>query len=189
MSYPTSPVFSGIKLKSHHYNVRSESIAGRSQSRSLGGQRWEFSAKYPVLTREQFQPVFAYSVSTGGTASFVLTPPVISDKSGDASGSGTVDGGQVKGDSTIVLQGLSGTLKAGDMLAFSNHTKVYMITADKTGSGIVNIAPALVGTLTDNELVTFDAVPFTVRMKNDVQEMTVRPGQLYTYEIDFIEVV
>ena len=189
MSYPTSPVFSGIKLRSRNYNVRSESIAGRTQSRSLGGQRWEFSAKYPTLTRAQFQPVFAFAAANAGVGAFEMTPPVISDKSGNASGPVTCNGGSSKGDTTVPLTGLSGTLKAGDVIKFANQTKVYMIVADLAGSGTLTITPPLVTGVVGGEGVTYDSVPFRVRLMEDVQEFTVSPGKFYSYEVDFVESV
>ena len=62
MSYPTSPEFSAIKVESQHSNVRTETRSGRTQVRSLGAQRWAFTAQYNDMTREEFAPVYAFVV-------------------------------------------------------------------------------------------------------------------------------
>jgi len=62
-TYPTTPEFQAINLESRHNNVMSETVSGRMQVRTLGGQRWSFTAKYNPMTREEFQPVFAFVMS------------------------------------------------------------------------------------------------------------------------------
>jgi hypothetical protein len=77
------------------------------------------------------------------------------------------------GDTSVTVDGMTGTLKAGDFIKFNGHSKVYMVVADATasaGSATLTIEPPLRENLSDNEVITYDGVEFTVRLTNDVQE-------------------
>lgn len=189
-TYPTTPEFQAIGLESRHSNFTSESISGKMQVRALGGQRWAFTAKYNPMTRAEFNPVYAFVISQQGMlGEFTITPPVIGSTSGNATGTMLVNGATASGTTTVPVDGFTGILKAGDMIKFANHTKVYMVTADRDGAGDMTIEPALVSNLSDNEAVTFNSVPFTMRLSNDVQAYSLNQNEYYEYELDMIEVL
>lgn len=189
-TYPADPVFNGVGFNSVHYNLSSTSVSGRTQVRNIGGQRFEFSATYPALTRTQFAPVMAFIMAQRGMAeTFTVVLPEISTKSGSASGTVQTVGADVIGQTSIAIDGLSGTLKAGDVIKFANHTKVYMIVSDLTGSGTLSIQPGLREATANDTVITYDDVPFTVRLNNDVQEYDLGLSSLVNYEVDFIEAI
>lgn len=190
MTYPTDPEFSAVNVESRHANIRSETRSGRTQVRSIGAQRWSFTAKYNDLTRDEFAPVYAYIMATGGGVdAFEIVPPVISDSSGDISGTMLVNGNHLAGDNTISVDGFSGTIKAGDFVRFSSHTKVYMVTQDLTGAGTLNISPALISGASDGIVVDYSNVTFTMRVVNDVQKFSLSGYDRYQYEVDMLEVI
>lgn len=190
MTYPTDPEFAAVNVDSQHANIRSETRSGRTQVRSIGSQRWSFTAKYNQLTREQFAPVYAFILSTGsGVSSFEIVPPVISSTSGSASGSVRANGSRAVGHTDIPIDGLTGTLKAGDFIKFESHSKVYMVTSDITGAGTLSFTPALIAAVTDNQLITYNNVPFTMRIANNVQRFSLSGFDRYEYEVDMIEVI
>lgn len=192
-TYPQSPSFNAIGFRSVSYNVTSTTISGRTQSRNIGGQRFEFSASHPNMTRAEFAPINAFIMRQNGSLeTFQIVLPEISKKSGNASGSVVVDGAHSIGDKTINVSGLTGTLKAGDMIKFADHTKVYMIVSDATGvagDATVSIEPGLREALDNAEAVTYDDVPFTVRLENDTQEYSAGLSSLVTFEVDMIEAI
>ena len=189
-TYPTTPIFSTIGFKSVNYNLSSQSISGRTQVRNIGGQRFEFSAQYTRMTRSEFAPILVFTMAQRGSAeTFTIVLPQISSKSGDASGTILVNGAADIGATTVGVDGVTGTLKAGDMVKFANHSKVYMLTADRAGDGNISIQPALRVAVPNDNAVTFDGVPFTVRLNNDVQEFNLGSASLVDYEIDMIEAV
>jgi hypothetical protein len=189
-TYPTTPIFSTIGFKSVNYNLSSQSISGRTQVRNIGGQRFEFSAQYTRMTRSEFAPILVFTMAQRGSAeTFTIVLPQISSKSGDASGTILVNGAADIGATTVGVDGVTGTLKAGDMVKFANHSKVYMLTADRAGNGNISIQPALRVAVPNDNAVTFDSVPFTVRLNNDVQEFNLGSASLVDYEIDMIEAV
>ena len=189
-TYPTTPVFNSVGFNSVNYNLSSTSVSGRTQVRNIGGQRFEFSASYPSLTRAEFAPVMAFIMSQRGMAeTFNIVLPEISSKSGDATGLVLTSASEAIGQTTISVDGFTGTLKAGDIIKFDNHSKVYMVVSDLTGAGDLQIQPALRVAVSDNTVITYDNVPFTVRLNNDVQEYTLGLASLVDYEVDFIEAV
>ena len=122
---------------------------------------------------------------------FQVSLPDIKDAKGNVSGTVLVDGAHTAGDTTITVDAMTGTLKAGDFVKFANHSKVYMVVADVTADGsndaTLTIEPPLRSNLANNEAVTYDGVQFTVRLSNDVQQFKTSVIDQYTFELDFIE--
>lgn len=190
-TYPSSPGFTAVGFKIKTYSLKSESISGRIQVRNIGSSKFEFSASYPPMTASEFNPVLAFvTAQEGMKETFQITLPQISYKTGNASGAVRVNTGTALsvGTGLVPIDGLSGTLKAGDMIKFSGHSKVYMVKSDLTGNGDLDITPTLQATVADDAVVTYDAVPFTVRLSNSVQEFSVDVSGHRSYEVDFIEV-
>jgi len=189
-TYPSDPEFQAIGLTSSHANLVSETRSGRLQVRSIGSQRWSFTARYNPMTRAEFNPVYAFIMSQQGQlGTFQIVPPVISDATGNVSGTMRANGTHSIGDSTISVDGISGTIKAGDLVKFNGHSKVYMVTQDRTGAGTMNIEPALVETVSNNETIDYDGVAFTMRLNNDVQSFSLESNEYYTFEVDMVEVL
>jgi hypothetical protein len=188
-TYPATPEFQAVNIKSTHNNLRSVTVSGRVQVRTIGGQKWEFSAKYNPMTREEFQPVFAFTTSQQGSlGTFTIVPPVVGSTSGTATGTALVNGSASVGATSVPVDGFTGTIKAGDFVKFP-HSKVYMVTADRDGAGNISIEPALVTALVDGNQMEYNDVAFTMRLRNDVQQYGLSRFEYYTYEVDMEEVL
>lgn len=186
--YPSKPAFRAVRFISRDYNLSSESVSGRKQVRHLGGQRFEFSAKYPPMKRTAFMPVIAFITSQRGQrGTFTITLPVLSFSNGTATGTMLSNGGGSIGDSTIAVDGFTGVLPAGSLIKFNGHTKAYMTTADRSGAGTLSFTPPLVESVSNNEAIVYNGVELTVRLKNDVQEFDLGLGRIFSYEVDFEE--
>ena len=131
-----------------------------------------------------------------GKENFTIIPPEIEDARGNASGTILVNGTHAVGDTTINVDAMTGTFKSGDFVSFASHTKVYMVVADVTADGsneaTLTIEPPLITALTNDSVVTYDNVPFTVHLTNDIQEFgTVGADKdgnlLYQFEFDVEE--
>ena len=189
-TYPITQSFNAVGFTSVFYNLSSTSLSGRTQVRNIGGQRFEFTATYPTLTRSEFAPIAAFIMAQRGMAEeFTIVLPEISYKSGNATGTVRTDGVEAIGQTSISIDGLSGTLKAGDMIKFSTHNKVYMIVSDRAGNGQLTIQPSLISAVPNNTIITYDDVPFTVRLNNDVQAYDLGLASMVDYEVDFIEAI
>lgn len=189
-TFPSSPGFTAINFRSTNYNLSSTSLSGRTQVRGLGSQRWEFSASFPPMERSEYGPVNAFLIKQRGMLeSFQIIIPEVSTKSGTATGTLTANGAVSVGATSFTVAGLTGTLRAGDVFKFAGHSKVYMITADRSGAGSVSFEPPLQYGAANAEGVTYTDVPFTVRLNNDVQEFSYALDRTVSYEIDMIEVI
>ena len=190
MTYPTDPEFQSINFRSNNFVSTSESINGKIKVRAIGAQRWEFTASYDRLTKAEAGIVSAYIISQGGRfGEFQIQPTEIGSTRGTATGVVEANGAHTAGDKTIAITGLgaSETLLRGDLVKFAGHNKVYMVTEDLTGDGTLTIYPALVENVADNEDLTYNNVPFTVRLANDIQSYEVNANNQYNVEVDFIE--
>jgi len=196
-AFPTSPISNGINIKSNQTTIVSTAINGRRQARQLQNQRWSMTVSFPPMTRASFAPIFAFiTAQRGRKESFTYTPPIIDDALGTETGSVLVNGVHAVGDTTIAMDAFAGDgagrFKAGDFLKFASHDKVYMVVSDVTSSSnaaTVTIEPPLTTALANDSAVTYDSVPFTVALKNDIQEFVIGQDALYRYELDFIEVI
>jgi hypothetical protein len=187
-TYPASPEASSIKISSLKFNLMSESLSGRRQVRGIGGQRWALTASYNPMTRADFMPVFAFIVAQNGQfETFTFVPPIVGTTAGTGTGTVTTNTSVAIGATTVSLTGLTGSLKAGDYVKFANHTKIYMLVADRVGAGTVEIQPPLVAAVASGQGVTYNNVPFTVRLNNDLQQYSLSGFELYTYEVDLVE--
>mgnify|MGYP003636820586 FL=1 len=189
-TYPASPIFASVGFKSVYYNLSSQSLSGRTQVRNIGGQRFEFSASYSRLLRSEFTPVLAFVMSQRGMAeTFSIVLPEISSTSGTATGTVRTNGTSPIGDKTIAVDGFTGLLKAGDVIKFASHSKVYMVTQDRSGAGDLSIEPGLEAVVANDTVITYNDVPFLVRLNNDIQEYNIGSASLVDFDVDFIESV
>ena len=189
-TYPTSPVFTSANFRSEFFNLSSQTISGRTQVRNIGGQRFAFSAAYPPMTRAEFAPVMGFIMAQRGMAeTFTIVLPEVSSSSGSVFGTIYSAAAGSIGDTSIAVDGFTGTLRAGDVFKFTNHTKVYMATSDVTSTGTLSFQPSLVSDVPDNLVMIHNNVPFTVRINNDVQEYSIATDLSYSYEVDFIEAI
>ena len=134
-----------------------------------------------------------------GKENFTIIPPEIEDSRGSETGTVLVNGVHAIGDTTIAMDAFAGDgagrFKAGDILKFASHNKVYMVISDVTSSSnaaTVTIEPPLITALADDSVVTYNDVPFTVHLTNDIQEFGVvgadKDGNLlYQFELDVEE--
>lgn len=190
-TYPTTPEFRSMNFSSEQKTITSTTDSGKMFSVQIDGQRFKFSASYPPMSRTDFAPVLAFIMKQRSQKeTFQIALPDLKNAKGDVSGTVLVNGSHSAGDTTITVDAMTGTLKAGDLIKFA-HSKVYMIVSDVTADGsneaTLTIEPPLREALADDSSVTYDGVEFTVRLTNDIQQFNVALDNLYRFEVDFIE--
>ena len=172
-TFPTNPNFSSINFKDNRPTLINQTLSGKRQVRQIGAQYFSFTVQMPPMQREKGQEIFAFlQAQKGRSGTFQITPPL--DNLGLAKDETDilVNGAHVVGDSTIAMDGFTvgqaGVLKAGDLIKFANHSKVYMVSYDVDhDSAAVTISPPLVTALTNNLAVTVNKPLFTVYLEND----------------------
>jgi len=194
-AFPISTAkFESLGIKSIQNTIISKTVSGKKLARQIDGQRWGFTARVITAKRSDvYGDLMAFIVKQrSGKENFTIIPPEVEDARGTASG--IPHGTASAGDTSITLGGTgTGTLKAGDMIKFANHDKVYMVVADQSdiSTGTLTIEPPLT-TAVSSSNITFDNVPFTVHLTNDVQEFGVAGADkdgnaLYQFEFDVEE--
>jgi len=197
----SSAKFESLGIRSIQNTIISKTVSGKKLARQIDNQRFAFTVRIVTATRSDvYGELMAFIIKQrSGKENFTIIPPEVEDARGNESGTVLVNGVHAVGDTTIAMDGHNndGTHKfrAGDFLKFASHNKVYMVVADVTSSSnasTVTIEPPLLTALADDSVVTYDNVPFTVHLTNDIQEFgvvgTANDGALlYQFEFDVEE--
>ena len=194
-AFPISSAnFQTMGIRSDQNTIISKSQSGKKLARQIDGQRFGFTAKIITAKRSDvYGELMAFIMKQRSQKeNFTIIPPEIENARGTASG--TPHGTASAGATSITLGGTgTGTLLSGDYIKFANHDKVYMVVADQSdiSTGTLTIEPPLT-TAVSSSNITYDNVPFTVYLTNDVQEFgTVGADKdgnvLYQYELDLEE--
>jgi hypothetical protein len=193
--------FETLGIKSIQNTIISKSQSGKKLARQIDNQRFGFTASIITAKRSDvYGELMGFIVKQrSGKENFTIIPPEIEDARGTETGTVLVNGVHAVGDTTIAMDGFAGDgagrFKTGDFIKFASHDKVYMVVADATSSSnacTVTIEPPLITALADDSVVTYDNVPFTVHLTNDIQEFGVvgadKDGNLlYKFEFDVEE--
>ena len=194
----SSAKFQSLGIKSIQNTIISKSVSGKKLARQIDSQRFGFTAQIITAKRSDvYGELMAFIIKQRSSKeNFTIIPPEVTNARGDVSGTVLVNGDHAVGDTTITVDAMTGTLKAGDFIKFAGQDKVYMVVADVTADGsneaTLTIEPPLLTALADDEEVTYDNVPFTVYLTNDIQEFGVAGADkdgnaLYQFEIDVEE--
>ena len=193
--------FETLGIKSIQNTIISKSVSGKKLARQIDNQRFGFTIRIVTGTRSDvYGELMAFIMKQRSSKeNFTIIPPEIEDARGNESGTVLVNGVHAVGDTTIAMDAHHNNnphaFKAGDFIKFASHSKVYMVVADvqaSSNASTVTIEPPLLTALADDSAVTYDNVPFTVHLTNDIQEFgavgTAKDGAfLYQFEFDVEE--
>ena len=197
----SSAKFSTLGIKSIQNTIISKSLSGKKLARQIDNQRFAFTVNIITGTRSSiYGELMAFIMQQrSGKENFTIIPPEIEDARGHETGTVLVNGVHAIGDTTIAIDGhqnnSANAFRAGDFIKFASHDKVYMIVSNVTpvsNASTITIEPPLLIALTNNSTVTYDNVPFTVHLTNDIQEFGVVDvatdgALLYQFQFDVEE--
>ena len=197
-AFPISTAkFESLGIRSIQNTIISKTVSGKKLARQIDNQRFSFTVQIVTAKRSDvYGELMAFIMKQrSGKENFTIIPPEIEDARGNETGTVLVNGSHAVGDTTIAMDAHHNdnphAFKAGDFIKFASHTKVYMVVADvqaSSNASTVTIEPPLIATVADDSVVTYDNVPFTVYLTNDIQEFGVsgvsNDGKLY-YEYQF----
>ena len=194
--FPTSPNFRSLNFKDNRPNLLNQTLSGKRQVRQIGSQYFSFTVQMPPLQQEKAQEVFAFlQKQKGSFETFTIQAPL--DNLGASKSETDILSrlGHSAGDFEIEIDGFSqttGALKAGDLIKFDSHSKVYMVAEDANASGgqaTVTISPPLVTSISGNDPVTVNKPSFTVYLEsNEIMYSTDASG-FYSISFDVREVI
>lgn len=165
------------------------------------GHRWEITIGTKPMQRAEWQKLLAFhGQQRGQYNTFSYTSVAMASPLGSLSGSTysvTVSGTSHSASGTTVaftgLPNSSVVLKAGDLLKFANHAKVYAVestsvTSSTSGTATATVFPELVSALTNGEAVTYQNVPFTMAFAEDAPKWPVEVTELMEMQLSLQEV-
>jgi len=190
---PITPGFSSIDVIPSNMVITEYSESGKVESRNTGGTGLSFKITYGVMNRSMFMPVWAFLLKQKGSfESFTFIDPSTATPQGIATGTPLVVGAHTAGDETIATDGWTasqtGILLAGDVLKFGGHNQVYHLTddadSDGAGASTLSIYPPLEEALANNESITVNDVPYTVKLVGDISERKTSAPSLIRYSFE-----
>jgi len=199
LTNPNQIGFKSMNFQGVNNTAFTQSNSGRTIRKGTATLLWRATLEFPFYTQDQFREIQAFqSQARGRLNDFTVELPGISDRKATASVSTMTAKDVSDVGSTAVDVALTGwtsgtILKAGDVIKFSNHSKVYMVTGDVTpdsaGDVQINFEPALITAVTISTTVTFNNVPFKMIMTNDIQEYQYNTDGTVNYRMDVQEAI
>ena len=193
--YPTNPNFSAFNFQDNRPSLINQTLSGKRQVRQIGGQYFSFSVQMPLLNQSDYQTFYSFlQKQKGMTDEFQIQYPINNLGASNLETDILVNGAKSVTDDSIVMDGFSTTtnaLRAGDLIKFNGHSKVYMVADNVNASGgsaTVNISPPLVANVANNELVKVNRPLFTVYITGDTMYSTSATG-FYTIGFEVREIV
>ena len=184
-TFPTTIKPSSLSLQDVRPNLINQSVSGKRVTRKYGSQYYLLDISLPPLSKDDAMDVFAFlKKQQNSFDKFDFTYPITNRGANISQTDIVVNGSHSVGDNTIALSGFdnstSNVLKAGDLIKFANHTKIYMVeadlTSDSSGNATVTISPSIIDTLANSEAVTVDQPNFKVYLNSDVLYTTDASG-------------
>jgi hypothetical protein len=194
--FPTDPNFRSLVFTDNRPILLNQTLSGKKSARQIGAQYFSFTVQMPPVDQLKAQEIFAFlSKQKGGFENFTIAAPLDNKGNSHSETDILVNGATSAGASAVPMDGFSHTnhaLRAGDLIKFAGHTKVYMVQDEVTaagGSATVNIQPNLVANVADNEAVTTNKPLFNVYLANDEIRYTTDISGFYNISFDVREVI
>ena len=195
-TFPTSPNFQALAFQDNRPTLINQTLSGKRQVRQIGGQYFTFTVSMPPMEQLEAQAIFAFLQKQKGMfETFLVGYPLNNKGTSHSETDILVVGAQSAGDAAIASDGFSHTnnaLRAGDLIKFANHSKVYMVTDDITASGgaaSITISPPLVAAVADNEAITVNKPQFTVYLSTGEISYSTDASGFYSISFEVREVV
>ena len=118
-AFPISTAsFETMNFRSIQNTIISKSQSGKKLARQVDGQRFGFTAKIIIAKRDEvYGSLMAFIVKQrSGKENFTIIPPELKNAKGHENGTVLVNGVHAVGDTTITVDAMTGTLKAGDFI-------------------------------------------------------------------------
>lgn len=136
-------ILAPLSITSNQPIYETDTVSLSKQRASQGAQRWELS--FATVTSESTEADMLVGMITGlATTSTMIMPQIPSVVKGNTAGvSLVISAGVAAGLSSVTVVS-DGIIKKGSFIKFSNHDKLYMVTADvAAGTVPVSIYPSL----------------------------------------------
>jgi hypothetical protein len=190
-----SVAFTTMEVRNNTPTIVTTSISGLENRTQVGTQYWGFTATFQNLSDAERRQIMGFLMTKRGSLyPFTINlPEPFEDSTGNYAPSFTASTGAA-GATTVtatILTSGANVFKSGDFVTFSNHKKLYMVTADATASGTAltfTVFPAL-RTSVAAATVTHKNVEMYVKCSSDQLSFSSDPNLFASMDIDFVEVI
>jgi hypothetical protein len=185
---PTTIGFESIELRAVNATITSQSpFSYKQQVISHTGQRWEASVSIPSVLRDLAEPWAAFLTALKGqTGTFLLGDPLSATPRGTVS-SCTLTG--TAGDESVTVT-MTGSLLAGDYIQLGSGTtaRLHKVLVDQTGSGTLEIWPALRSTYSSATVTTTNAKG-VFRLNQNMSSWQISNANSYGIAFEAVEAI
>jgi hypothetical protein len=197
-AFPTTKKPKTINFMSNRPTSTAYTLSGKRSTKLFGAQYFTLAVEMPFMKQNEFQEYYSFLVAQkGGFETFTFEYPLDNQGADKDQTDILVNTSQSAGDNTIAMDGFSvstsNVLKAGDLIKFNGHDKVYMVTADASsgtlGESTVTIEPPLQSNVANNEAVTVNKPSFKVALVQDDVLFTTDASGFFALSFDLREVL
>ena len=185
---PTTIGFESIELRAVNATITSQSpFSYKQQVISHTGQRWEASVSIPSVLRDLAEPWVAFLTALKGqTGTFLLGDPLSATPRGTVS-SCTLTG--TAGDESVAVT-MTGSLLAGDYIQLGSGTtaRLHKVLVDQSGSGTLEIWPALRSTYSSATVTTTNAKG-VFRLNQNMSSWQISNANSYGIAFEAVEAI
>ena len=185
---PTTIGFESIELRAVNATITSQSpFSYKQQVISHTGQRWEASVSIPSVLRDLAEPWAAFLTALKGqTGTFLLGDPLGATPRGTVS-SCTLTGNA--GDESVTVT-MTGSLLAGDYIQLGSGTtaRLHKVLVDQSGSGTLEIWPALRSTYSSATVTTTNAKG-VFRLNQNMSSWQISNANSYGIAFEAVEAI
>ena len=202
------PGFASVQFTSNQPVAMSRTNSGRVTTRAIAGQNWRIAITYNPMTRDEFEPVYAFLQERRGRLKpFEIVLPQYNSPRSTVTSTIAVDGAITAGATNFMVDGVtSGSLRPGDMFNFtdsnnSNHKKVYQVTRVLTNSDYLTggtqptdgnhrvyyVTPPVEKSVAIDSTLLYTNPVFRVILTSDVMEYRLRTNNLYQFSLNLEE--
>ena len=198
-AFPTSKKPSVFNFSSNRPNSTAYTLSGKRSVKQFAAQYFSFSVQMPPMNQADFMEFYSFLVKQKGSFdTFTFQYPLENQGVDKAQTDIAVNGSASAGATQVPMDGFSTStndvLKAGDLIKFANHNKIYMITDDENANSsgevaAVDIEPPLQAAVVNNEAVTVNQPSFTVALEQDDVLYSTDAAGFFTLSFDVREVL
>ncbi len=186
LNTPTNIGIANITLSAENAVAISQSpFTFQQQVVAHPGQRWAASISLPPMKRQDAEAWVAFLLSLyGQVGTFLLSDPNCPAPRGTAT-SATLTGTAGSTSPTITM---TGTLLAGDYISLGSGAtaRLHKVVQDRSGTGVVEIWPALRSAYTD-AAVDLTEAKGRFRLKDNITQWSINEISSYGITFDCVE--
>lgn len=142
-----------LTISSNQPAFASDTLSLKRSVASQKSQRWEISTK--LMPSNDSADYFVHSIISGVDKVFEIQVPQIFQRIRTTTATSLKVNTDTAASLDVVPVNCIGKIGKGELIKFSNHSKVYMVTETLNGNGYLKIYPTLRAPVTNGTIISF----------------------------------